>query len=139
MERLTRKSKNSDMVWFVDRENNNIDLEPCEMNSHHNRLAIQKLAEYEHDEEQGLLLRLPCKVGDTVYWLTTHGVLERYVSSMDLIRINHIAIKLQPLGLDGEVYPFVTIVFSENFGETVFVTREEAEATLKKLNGEYNE
>ena len=47
MKRLTRKSSNTDMVWFVDHDNNDMDLEPCEMNYHHNRLAIQKLAEYE--------------------------------------------------------------------------------------------
>ena len=29
--------------------------------------AIQKLAEYENSEEQGLLLRLPCKFENTVY------------------------------------------------------------------------
>lgn len=28
---------------------------------------IKKLAEYEDLEEQGLLVRLPCKVGDTVW------------------------------------------------------------------------
>ena len=43
MERLTErsKSKNSSMVWFKD-ENNNILLEPCEMSSHHSRMAIAK-------------------------------------------------------------------------------------------------
>ena len=34
------------MVWFVDHDNN-MDLEPCEMFPIHNKLAIQKLAEYE--------------------------------------------------------------------------------------------
>lgn len=29
--------------------------------------AVDKLAEYENAEEQGLLLRLPCRVGDMVY------------------------------------------------------------------------
>lgn len=29
--------------------------------------ALQKLADYEDAEEQGLLVHLPCKVGDTVY------------------------------------------------------------------------
>lgn len=29
--------------------------------------AVDKLAEYEDLEEQGLLLRLPCNIGDTVY------------------------------------------------------------------------
>lgn len=36
----------------------------CEM------AALKRLAEYEDAEEQGLLVRLPCKVGDTVYWVT---------------------------------------------------------------------
>ena len=31
--------------------------------------ALNRLAEYEDMEEQGLLLRLPCKVGDTL-WVT---------------------------------------------------------------------
>jgi len=47
MKRLTRKSNTSDMVWFIDRENNNHELEPCEMDSHHSGVAIRKLAEYE--------------------------------------------------------------------------------------------
>lgn len=29
--------------------------------------CFERLAEYEDAEEQGLLLRLPCKVGDTIY------------------------------------------------------------------------
>lgn len=33
------------------------------------KYALEKLAEYEDLEEQGLLLRLPCNVGDTVYVL----------------------------------------------------------------------
>jgi hypothetical protein len=66
MERLTRKSSNTDMVWFVDHDNN-MELEPCEMSYTHNKLAIQKLAEYEDLEEQGRLIILtvqdihPCR------------------------------------------------------------------------------
>ena len=33
--------------------------------------ALNKLAEYEDAEEQGLFVQLPCKVGDTV-WI--HGI-----------------------------------------------------------------
>lgn len=47
MERLTIRSKNSDMVWFKDAENGNAHLEPCEMTAHHNRMALDKLATYE--------------------------------------------------------------------------------------------
>ena len=59
MERLTIRSKNSDMVWFKDAENGNAHLEPCEMTAHHNRMALDKLATYEDLEEQGRLLKLP--------------------------------------------------------------------------------
>ena len=38
------------MIWFVDYDNN-MELEPCEMSPIHNRLVLQKLAEY---EETGL-------------------------------------------------------------------------------------
>ena len=54
MERLTRESENSDMIWFVDRECEEGDKiilrEPCEMNYHHSKLAIKNLAEYEKME-----------------------------------------------------------------------------------------
>lgn len=59
MERLTERSKNSDMVWFKDTESEGMRLEPCEMTAHHSRMTIEKLAAYEDAEEQGLLLRLP--------------------------------------------------------------------------------
>ena len=64
MERLTQKAPDSEMVWFKEKERL---FEPCEMSAHQSRMAIAKLAEYEQAEEQGLLLRLPCKVGDSVY------------------------------------------------------------------------
>jgi len=67
MERLTIRSKNSDMVWFKDAENGNAHLEPCEMDAHHSKIAIKELAKYEDAEEQGLLLRLPCEVGAVVF------------------------------------------------------------------------
>lgn len=62
------------MVWFVDHENNNIDLEPYEMNPHHNRLAIQKLAAYEDAEEQGLLPKF--HLGDEFWTICLGKVLK---------------------------------------------------------------
>ena len=90
----------------------------------------ERLKRYEDAEEQGLLLRLPCEIGDTVFWATEKGVLERYVASMDLTRKNHVVIKLQPFGLDVEKYPFSTIAFSKEFGVSIFLTKEEAEKAL---------
>jgi len=56
MDRLTKTSANSDMVWFVDHDRQ-INLEPCEMEPQHSRLVIQKLAQYENMEEQSLHMR----------------------------------------------------------------------------------
>ena len=39
----------------------------------HIQKAFEKLAAYEDLEEQGLLLRLPCKVGNIVYSITNDG------------------------------------------------------------------
>lgn len=47
MDRLTRKSQSSEMVWFIDHDNNDLNLEPCEMSYSNNGKAIRKLAEYE--------------------------------------------------------------------------------------------
>ena len=44
------------------------DILPCGENSYDfKNLLIQKLGEYEDLEEQGLLIKLPCMIGDTVY------------------------------------------------------------------------
>ena len=40
--------------------------------------AIDKLGKYEDEEEQGLLIRLPCKVGEFV-WVAKHGEKTRRV------------------------------------------------------------
>ena len=55
MKRLTvrgRSEENKSMVWFLDKEDNNRRLEPCEMSSHHSGLAIRKLAKYEEKFEE---------------------------------------------------------------------------------------
>lgn len=100
---------------------------------------IEKLADYEDLEEQGRLIKLPCKVGDTVY---VNGVLgcgeaERY----RVIRVDYHS----TLGTGrNEFYieallcadPDSSIAFyDKQFGKTVFLTKSEAEAKLKELRG----
>ena len=104
----------------------------------------KKLAAYEDDEEQGLLLRLPCKVGDTVYVVTSpfnvfddieydenmkDEVYEAYVSSVSFYK-------------SGEQYRiyakatnhFIGVYFRKcDFGKTVFLKKSEAEAKLKEM------
>src|SRR5574344_240904 len=60
MERLTQINGNNEVYCIVD--DKKIVVENIDM------LKIcQRLKLYEDLEEQGLLLRLPCKVGDTIY------------------------------------------------------------------------
>ena len=113
MERLTIRSKNSDMVWFKDAENGNAHLEPCEMTAHHNRMALDKLATYEDADEQGLLLRLPISEDTPVYSIEncsdkTYYIRESVAKQCSICEIN----------------------------KSVFFTREEAEAKLKEMEGE---
>lgn len=89
---------------------------------------IEKLADYEDLEEQGRLVKLPCKVGDIVYdtaWWD--DVQEKIVvKGKTYYRTVH-KHKVTKL-------PF-TYSDIDNFGKTVFLTREEAEAKLKELRG----
>lgn len=117
--------------------------------------AIQKLIKYEDLEEKGLLIELPCKVGDTLYLLDHEctegmkynceidGIMEGYlcrtcgtypctlrpsvqeviVDSITIVEDNEIIINFKDL----------REVKVEDFGKTVFTTREKAEEKLKEI------
>ena len=101
MERLTGRSANGTAIYSkpsrdtIKWQNNRRDV-------------LRKLAEYEDLEEQGLLLKLLCKVGDTVYCIMT-----------GLSYKNPYIFKMK---FDYELM--------KHFGKRVFLTREEAEAAL---------
>lgn len=135
MERLTIRSKNSDMVWFKDAENGNAHLEPCEMTAHHNRMALDKLATYEDAEEQSLLLRLPCKVGDTLYCITPY--VKEPIIATHVLQINikqfynkRIIVRIDVMSKMGE-----SCYFLDDIGKKIFLSREEAEAKLAEMEG----
>lgn len=97
--------------------------------------AAIKLAEYENLEEQGRLIKLPCKVGDTVYYFS--GGYYKNIKNWKItpIKVTEFNIKVNksgkliPLALiaNGTRYPMSSI------GKTVFLTKSEAEAKLKEL------
>lgn len=103
-------------------------------------LPITKLAVYEDAEENGLLLRLPCKVGDTVYC-----IYERYTKCSEneqefdeyscqgcecLECDSHKELYVQ----SQKAYSLDWIVLNlERFGKTVFITQAEAEQKLKEM------
>lgn len=136
MERLTQKAPDSEMVWFKDKERL---FEPCEMSAHQSRLAIAKLAAYEQAEEQGLLLRLPCKVGDKVYQISENFIEPCTVESIFLGNYrdrNGNWCNMAEIYYDRYDCPYVsTEIYFTNIGETVFLTKEEAEAKLAEMEG----
>lgn len=100
--------------------------------------AMEKLADYEDAEEHGLLLRLPCKVGDKLYYI------DSYYNVVVLVRLNEVIIQF--VGINNYTYQYNCCSFDEcgdtyeeyefnnnDFGKTVFLTREEAEAKLKEM------
>ena len=93
--------------------------------------AFDKLAEYEDAEEQGLLLRLPCHIGDIVYEPTNRGTINEY-------RIIGIKEEAYALWIEwklekGFIYQSIYGVETSDIGKTVFLTREEAEQKLKEM------
>lgn len=91
---------------------------------------IKKLATYEDLEEQGLLVRLPCKVGDDLYCIVNGEVKKLKVHSFGVpdFEITDIEFKY----VDG----FKIVRFVGELGKTVFLTREEAEKKLEEMKNE---
>ena len=106
--------------------------------------AMEKLADYEDAEEQGRLIKFPCKVGDTVwdnefgrpcaYTITafSFGECEEYIC--------------KPVTTKEVVFYYenssgsITGSFAESaIGKSVFLNKSEAEAKLKELRGEEND
>lgn len=86
---------------------------------------LKKLKNYEGLEEQGLLLRLPCKVGSNIYRITDDGV--------------DVAVCREIRVADEEMYiESVTLcdwISFDEIGKMVFLTEAEAEAKLKEMEG----
>ena len=102
--------------------------------------AIQKLAKYEDLEEQGLLLRLPCKVGDKVYrYVEKKGcVLEYTVWNISMSAYESGGIDIVIEGC-AEAQDEVEDEFSLSlidFKKEFFNTRAEAEQKLKEMESD---
>lgn len=139
MERLTQKLDK--MIWLKDQ---GLKIEPCEKNAHHCRMILEKLADYEDLEEQGLLVRLPCKVGDTVWVVTSpinvygydeyDGDAEYEVYESFLSSVSYYASGEQFRIYAKVTNSFIAAYFREcDFGESIFLTREDAEKKLEEM------
>lgn len=98
-----------------------------------------KLVAYEDAEEQGRLVILPCKVGDTLYAPTRNLVSEFRVSQFDFGGYEKPYLWVEwhlTKGITGNFR--IDGIGASEIGKTVFLTREEAEAVLIRLKGETN-
>lgn len=123
MERLTERMENA-----PDGESN------VWVKNHDYIKASEKLAEYEDLEEQSLLVRLPCKVGDTVYRVNVGAkqpIIPMTVSEIHFLCYkNERAVRFDAIGKEdmGE-----SCYRLEDIGKIVFLTREEAEKKLEEM------
>ena len=111
------------MREFIGHASHRLDCEESRVKS-----LKKKLKEYEDLEEQGLLLRLPVKVGDTVYAIRYGEENDFVVVETKIIEIrqNVNGIFFEPL-ISRKAYKI------DDFGKTVFLTKEEAEQKLKEM------
>lgn len=109
MERLTQRENNR--LIMVKQDNG--EYIPAYWDED-NFKAIKKLADYEDLEAQGLLVRLPCKVGTEVYYIL--GIPNK-----------------TPCAIDKCVFELSDI---DKIGESLFLTHKEAEKKLEEFKNE---
>ena len=85
------------------------------------RKVFEKLQHYEDLAEQGKLIELPCKIGDTAYGIRRYK--GRIVKSGTVSEMFY--------NQDGELIIAIKNVCRGCWGKQIFGTREEAEAALK--------
>ena len=127
MERLTKRIGNS--VAYSDFNSNHSDgcyemMDNC----------LQKLADFEDKEEQGLLLIAPCKVGDKLYqigkgWYQIGTDITEFMVTAITILKDKIIISVENENQMG----FTVCV--DCIGKRLFLTRSEAEEALAKMGG----
>lgn len=133
MERLTQTSNSGGVAFTFDLD---ITCQPSEVRKILN--LATKLKEYEDLEEQGRLIKLPCKLGDKIF-LDFAG----FGKDIDKFTVKDFHLDCFE---DGETTLFCDYESNDRtfsgqidvteFGKTVFLTKSEAEEKLKELRGQ---
>ena len=139
MERLTEKERNIDGTGIAKEEITDGLLKPFADK------ILTKLADYEDLEEQGLLVRLPCKVGDDVYIIPSpsiyglniingyekrNKVYHQHVGTIIITDGYWYATSREEYGVYNE-----KVLNDIAYGITWFTDYEEAEKKLDEMNG----
>lgn len=83
--------------------------------------------EYRQLDEQGLLLRLPCKPGDMVYSIANDGKIYPVKATREVRIVNGV------LHIICESCRYSDLVSYDDIGKTVFLTQAEAEQKLNEI------
>lgn len=94
---------------------------------------LEELKQYKDAEEQGLLLRLPCKVGDNIYIIEPYGIEEASITGIS--EADDIDCFCFEVYIDPDCHEIIAL---EEFNDTWFLTKEEAEAKLKEMEGSHD-
>lgn len=104
--------------------------------------AYFKLKDYEDLEEKGLLLRLPCKVGSTLYRVykkptkcTAYGEYKDDYACQGCEKECDSSYVWAIYKYKADIKTIVCL--SDEIGKTVFLTKAEAEDKLKEIGGTY--
>ena len=128
MERLTNRiitpKEERDIVVFT--QGKYIDTIPAEMTYEDIRKVLRRLAEYEEAEEQGLVAVLPVPIGTTVYEFEPLNKIVKGCTERTIIKYTMYDDSIWFNFADG----FMKNI--EDFGKTIFLTREAAEQKLKE-------
>ena len=145
MERLT--DKNADGNYFYPKCFEKCDglgasrkCDNCEITTS----ICEKLGKYEDLEEQGRLIKLPCKVGDTV-WDNDFGIPCAYtITAFSFGECEEYI--CEPITTKEAVFYYanssgsITGSFAESeIGKSVFLSKAEAKAKMKESRGEEND
>lgn len=91
---------------------------------------IEELKSYKEAEEQGLLVRLPCKVGDSL-----HCIIEGTVKKLKACSFIISGSGIIDVDLEYED-AFCCIRYIRRFSENVFFTHEEAEKKMEEMKND---
>lgn len=137
MERLTERNPSwiYDEIWEM----------ACEPDFEEIDAIYRKLKDYEDAEEQGLLLRLPCRIGSDVYIIPSKTNYKLNILSLhpENNRVYHQKVDLITFTENGwyikcdkdREYAIERILSEKMYKETWFLSQEEAEAKLAEMEG----
>ena len=97
----------------------------------------ERLAELEDKIENGTLIELPCKVGDTFYYVSQikNKVEKHNVTGFEISK----ELRIRTISDCYSNGNYIAYFYSSYFNKTLFKTKAEAEAKLKELQEKGNE